>query len=149
MIFSNERIKLRQLFFDAWEKHQTHQPCEPLEKQLLAIILEHPEYHYLFSNKDKYLDKDYLPEAGETNPFLHMSIHMSIREQLNTNRPQGITKIFNTIQLKKQNAHETEHAMMDVFAELMWEAQQQSAPPDETRYLQLLKEKLLGVSEKV
>ena len=95
MFYSNDRQQLRQSFFDAWQKLQYKKPLSPLEMQIAQVIVDHPEYHQLFNHPDKYLDKDYLPEFGETNPFLHLSLHLSIRDQVSTNRPPGMKKIFN------------------------------------------------------
>jgi len=139
-MFGNDRNQLRQMYKDAWQKLQQQQILTALEIQITDVIKEHPEYHD-FVNQ---LDKDFLPETGQTNPFLHMGLHLGLREQLATNRPAGITDIYNQLLNKKGSSHDVEHSMIECLAEAMWSAQTNNTPPDESRYLQSLK-KLLNV----
>lgn len=145
MFYSNQRIELRRLFFDTWNKYQAQTPLEPVEQQLLQVIVEHPEYHQILSQPDHYIDKDYRPELGETNPFLHMSLHLGIREQISTNRPSGITLIYQQLLSKYHGAHlEVEHIMMDILAEQIWEAQRNKTVPDEGKFMQQLHKLLMS-----
>lgn len=140
MLFSNERTQLRELFFDVFEKYSKQQDLDALEQQVLTIILEHPEYHVLLQQKDKYIDKDYLPEFGDINPFLHMSLHLALREQINTNRPQGIVDVF--AELMKRHANDqlaVEHDMMEVLIECIWQAQKTGQFSSDEEYFELLK----------
>ena len=139
-MFGNDRNQLRQMYKNAWDKFQQQQILSPLEIQITDVIKEHPEYHD-FVNQ---LDKDFLPELGQTNPFLHMGLHLGLREQLATNRPTGITDIYKQLVKIKGSSHDTEHSMIECLAEAMWSAQTNNTQPDETRYLQSLK-KLLNV----
>lgn len=141
MLYSNDRRELRQLFFNTWHKHIAQQPLEPIEQQILQVMLDHPEYHALFAESDKFIDRDYLPELGETNPFLHMSLHLGIREQIATNRPAGITAIYQQL-LTKHAYLEVEHLLMQVLAEQIWNAQKNNKMPEEKHYIQQL-QKLL------
>jgi len=138
-MFGQDRTELRQMFFTAWEKHQNKQLMEPLEAVVAKIIELHPEYHALFENEASKLDKDYTPEMGQTNPFLHMAMHISIQEQLSTKRPTGIEELHQSILKKNQDAHETEHIMMECLGEMLWKAQSENRAPDENNYLDCLK----------
>ncbi len=141
MIFSQNREDLRQFYFDTWSKYKNKLPLTPLEDQISRVIIEHPEYHSLFEQRDKYLDKDYLPEFGETNPFLHLGMHLGIREQAGTDRPQGIQTIYTQLVRKYQNDHLTaEHLMIELLAEWIWQAQRNQEAPDEKDYLEKLKQ---------
>ena len=111
---------------------------EPLEVVVATIIELHPEYHGLVENPDS-VDKDYTPEMGETNPFLHMAMHISIQEQLSTRRPSGIEQLHQSILAKINDPHETEHLMMECLGKMLWEAQSQNKTPDENDYLSCLK----------
>ena len=111
---------------------------EPLEMVIAAIIERHPEYHTLFENETAELDRDYTPEMGQTNPFLHMAMHISIQEQLSTKRPPGIEQIFASLLRKHNDAHETEHLMMECLGKMLWEAQSQNKMPDDKDYLDCL-----------
>lgn len=133
-MFGSDRNQLRQMYKDAWEKFQQQKILTALEIQITDVIKEHPEYHGFV----KQLDKDYLPEAGQTNPFLHMGLHLGLREQLTTNRPAGITEIYNQLVKKKGSSHDAEHSMIECLAEAMWSAQTNNTQPDEIRYLQSL-----------
>lgn len=138
-MFGQDRTELRQMFFTAWKKHQNKQLMEPLEAVVAKIIELHPEYHALLVNESAELDKDYTPEMGQTNPFLHMAMHISIQEQLSTKRPTGIEQLHQSILKKNKDPHETEHLMIECLGKMLWEAQSQNRMPDENNYLSCLK----------
>lgn len=138
-MFGQDRTELRQMFFTAWKKHQNKQIMEPLEAVVAKIVELHPEYHALLENETAELDKDYTPEMGQTNPFLHMAMHISIQEQLSTKRPTGIEQLHNSMLKKNKDPHETEHLMMECLGKMLWEAQSQNKMPDENDYLNCLK----------
>jgi hypothetical protein len=129
-----ERSELRNVFFDIWRKHRAQQPIEPLEAQLLAVILEHPEYHTLLEQPEHYATVDF----GDANPFLHMSLHLSIREQISTNRPAGIQQEYERLLAGLKNPLAVEHKMMDCLEEILWQAQRDGVLPAEEIYLQRL-----------
>ncbi len=135
MIFGNDRQQLRQAYAEAWRKFQHMQPMQPLERQIAEVIKEHPEYHSLLQN----IETDFLPEAGQTNPFLHMGMHLALREQVATNRPAGIVACYQALIRKHGAAHEAEHAMMDCLGEALWQAQRNGTQPDESAYLNCLR----------
>lgn len=124
MLFDNDRAKLRIPFFETWRKMQAGENLEPLEQQLATIILQHPEYHAILANPAANLEKDYWPELGETNPFLHMALHQAIYEQISTNRPYGITAVYKTLCEQSGDPHTTEHRMVEILTEILWKMQQ-------------------------
>lgn len=134
-MFGTDRNQLRQMYKNAWEKFQKHQILTPLEAQISDVIKEHPEYHDFVTQ----LEKDFLPEAGETNPFLHMGLHLGLREQIATNRPEGIAKIYRKLLKTSGSQHDAEHAMIDCLAEAIWSSQVNNQAPDEAGYLRCLK----------
>ena len=138
-MFGQDRTELRQMFFTSWKKHQNKQLMEPLEAVVAKIIELHPEYHTLLEDETRQVDKDYTPEMGQTNPFLHMAMHISIQEQLSTKRPTGIEQLYQSILNKNKDPHETEHLMMECLGKMLWEAQSQNRAPDENDYLSCLK----------
>lgn len=138
-MFGQDRTELRQMFFTSWKKHQNKQLMEPLEAVVAKIIELHPEYHTLLEDETDQLDKDYTPEMGQTNPFLHMAMHISIQEQLSTKRPTGIEQLHQSMLKKNKDPHETEHLMMECLGKMLWEAQSQNRAPDENDYLNCLK----------
>lgn len=136
MIFGQDRNELRQMYADAWRKRCDRQPMAPLEIQIADVIEMHPEYHGDVTGDN--LDRDYTPDGGQTNPFLHMGLHLGIREQVATDRPAGISAIHKAVSARLGDIHAAEHAMIECLAETLWEAQGSNQPPDEAKYLQRL-----------
>ena len=139
MIFGQDRDQLRRIWFESWKNYTEGKTLIPLHLELVNIIKLHPEYRVIFDKPDEYLGKEYLPEFGETNPFLHMSMHQGIHEQLSSGRPKGIRKVYEKLCQQIGDAHETEHAMMEGFAETLWQAQRTGTLPDENSYLKRIK----------
>lgn len=137
-MFGTDRDSMRRYYLQAWHKYQQKQPLDALEQQVTKVIVEHPEYHQFIAQTDKAVARDFLPEDGQTNPFLHMGLHLGIQEQVATNRPAGINELYQQLVLK-YGMHEAEHRMMDCLAEAMWLAQRNQTMPDETAYLECLK----------
>ena len=137
-MFSNDRNQMRQVFLQSWKKHHENQPLEPLEELVVGILSQHPEYHSLLNDEDKALSRDYLPESGETNPFLHMGMHIAIHEQLSTDRPAGIAMVFQQLVMQAGDPHVAEHQVMDCLGEMLWRAQRDGRMPDEQAYLNSL-----------
>ena len=138
MIFGQNRDELRQMYADAWKKRCDGTPMSPLEVQIADVIELHPEYHGDVTSDD--LARDYAPDGGQTNPFLHMGLHLGIREQVTTDRPAGIAKIHASLVAKTGDVHGAEHEMIECLAETLWEAQRDNRPPDEARYLERLRQ---------
>lgn len=133
------REQLRQMYLEAWRKFSARQPLEPVEAQVAAVIAEHPEYIPLLESGPRALAADYAPEAGRENPFLHMGLHLAIREQVTTNRPAGITRIHEDLSRRLGDAHAAEHAMLEPLGQALWEAQRSGRMPDERAYLERLR----------
>jgi hypothetical protein len=139
MIFAGQsRDQLREAYRTAWRKFKAQQTLTPLDKQVVAIISEHPEYHVIVESAASDL-ANYSPRSGQLNPWLHMGLHLAIREQVATNRPQGIADVHAKLAAKLGGAHDAEHRMLEVLAEAMWEAQRAGKAPDENAYLEKLK----------
>lgn len=142
MLFSHERNDLRQVFFNTWQKHNQGIKLEAMELIIVQVIKLHPEYHHFFEDANANLHKDFSPEMGETNPFLHLSMHIAIHEQLSINQPQGITGNFKKLLKMTNDPHEAEHQLMDCLGEMIWSAQRENKAPDEKIYLNCVKAKL-------
>ncbi|MEW7983541.1 MAG: DUF1841 family protein [gamma proteobacterium symbiont of Phacoides pectinatus] len=138
-MFGTDRQQLRRMFFNAWEKFRRHQPLEPLERMIAEIVVQHPEYHAMLEQPERVLERDYLPEQGQTNPFLHLAMHISIQEQVGTDRPPGVAESYRLLALRCGDPHEAEHRMMECLGEMLWSAQRNHLPPDEQCYLECLK----------
>lgn len=142
-MFTNDRAAMRRFFIEAWRKERTGDPLEPLERQIADIIRAHPEYHGLLAAGEAAEGSEFPPESGETNPFLHLSLHLAILEQIGTDRPPGLSAIYQRLIAAAIDRHETEHRMMECLAQSLWEAQQAGRPPDEAAYLACLQRLIL------
>ncbi|WP_133136146.1 DUF1841 family protein [Legionella rowbothamii] len=138
MFYGDTIQETRQMFFNSWEKYQQKKPLTPLENEIVQVILAHPEYHKTIENQNKFQQQSYYPELGETNPFLHMGLHLGIREQIATDRPVGISAIYQLLLKKYADPLEVEHLMMEQLAECLWRSQKNNLPPDEQDYLATL-----------
>jgi len=139
MIFANSgQAELRRRYFDAWQRRLSNLPLEPLDAQIVSVIELHPEYHALMESLDS-LARPFAVEQGQVNPFLHMGLHLALREQLGTDRPAGIRQEYLRLVRTAGDAHEVEHRMIDVLAQALWEAQRAGQAPDEQLYLERLR----------
>ena len=136
-MFNADRQRLRALYYETWQKAGNKEPLHPLEQQIAAVIEQHPEYHAIIENPDL-AEADFPPELGETNPFLHMGLHLAIREQVATDRPQGIKDVYQQLLQQWHDPLTVEHKMMDYLVEAIWQAQRDNTTPDEQQYLQNL-----------
>ncbi|MCB5186977.1 DUF1841 family protein [Methylobacillus caricis] len=140
-LFNPSRDQVRQFFFDAWAKFQQHAALTELEKLAVEVMQAHPEYHHVLSTPDTYKDQAYFPEMGETNPFLHMSLHLSILEQVAIDQPPGIKAAYHALWQKYDDAYQAQHDLMDCLAETIWQAQRQGGPPDAEAYIACMQAK--------
>ena len=135
--FDNQsRDELRRVYVEAWRKRRAGLPVEPLEAQVADVIALHPEYHAALERGDAALERDYTPAGGQSNPFLHMGLHLAVRDQIATDRPAGIREAFASLAARSGSEHEAEHRIIECLAEAMWDAQRSGRPPDEAGYLQ-------------
>ena len=137
-MFNPSRDQARQLFFDAWHKYRHREVLSGMEGMALGVILLHPEYHRILDDVERYRDKDYSPEMGDTNPFLHMSMHIAIKEQLSIDQPVGICERFDRLLRRCGDEHEAMHQVIECLAEMIWQAQRGQSAPDATIYFDCL-----------
>jgi hypothetical protein len=139
MMFANAgRDELRRRYLNAWHRHRDGLPMEPLDAQIADVIALHPEYHSVLESNGS-VSESFTVEQGRSNPFLHMGLHLAIREQVGTRRPAGIEVVHQRLAQRLGDVHEAEHRMIEVLAETLWEAQRAGKAPDEQRYLERLR----------
>ena len=134
-MFDPSREQVRDTFFETWRKYRAGEPLAGIEALALEVILAHPEYHDLLASPDRYRDKDY---TDESNPFLHMSLHLAFEEQLSIDQPPGIAQRFARLAERFGERHAAMHEAIECLAETMWRAQRDGAPPDALAYLACL-----------
>lgn len=132
------RDETRRIYVEVWKKLNNGQILQPMETIIADVIQLHPEYHDLLDSAESVLQAEFTPEAGVSNPFLHMGMHIALREQASANRPSGFTKIYKKIS-RKMDIHQAEHAMMECLGQSLWLAQQQNTQPDEDAYLDCIR----------
>jgi hypothetical protein len=129
------REQLRSSYAEAWRKHLARVPLTPLESLIADVIAHHPEYQALVGDAQAVQAFDPSPGTAAENPFLHMGLHLAIREQLSIDRPPGVRQIQQALTARLGDGHDAEHVLMEALAETLWEAQRDGRPPDERRYL--------------
>ena len=134
-MFNPTRDQVRDFFFETWRKYRAGEPLAGLETVALEVALLHPEYHPVLDQPDKYREQEYFPELGKTNPFLHMSLHMALEEQLSIDQPAGVAERFAKLLAAKGDRHDALHEALDCLAEMVWRSQKDGAPPDAAAYL--------------
>ena len=140
-MFNPSRNQAREFLFDLWEKHRAGAALTALESMALSIVLEHPEYHRYLGERERYLEQEWRPEGGETNPFLHLQMHLAIEEQVSIDQPPGIRAAIDALARKNGSTHAARHDVMDCLAEAIWNAQRHGAVFDNASYLDCLKRK--------
>jgi hypothetical protein len=137
-MFSPSRDDVRQMFFGAWRKYRQAVPLVGIEAAALDVILQHPEYHGLLEEPQRYLERDY---TDESNPFLHMSLHLALEEQLSIDQPPGIRALMKALEQKLGSAHDAAHQAQECLAETLWLSQRTGQPPDQQAYLDCLRKR--------
>lgn len=136
-MFNPSREQVRQFFTEAWSKRKAGGVLTPLETMATDLVELHPEYHADLGNPD-IASADFSVEEGRTNPFLHLSMHLAINEQLSIDQPPGIKKAFQDL-LATREPHDAAHIIMEALGEVIWEAQRLGAPFDSEKYLDLIR----------
>ena len=133
-MFSQDRQKQRKFLANSWQKYTSNKPLEPLEKQLVSIIEIHPEYQDLIGN----IKSEYSPEQDEVNPFLHINLHLALRDQLTLNQPKGIKVVHQKLISNYKDSHKVEHLMMECIEEMIYISQKNNTTMDQERYLECI-----------
>jgi hypothetical protein len=134
-MFNPSRDEARRFFFDTWAKYRRGEALSPLEQITLDLMLQHPEYHPLLDAPERNRDRDFGPDSGELNPFLHLSLHLAIEEQLSIDQPPGIRAQYDALVRKTASEHDAKHDVLECLGETIWEAQRTGSAPDEHAYL--------------
>ena len=137
-MYNPSKDQVREFFCSAWQKHQQSGVLTPLESIATRWMVEHPEYHSILENVEEAKEKDFSVENGQTNPFLHLSMHMSLSEQVQIDQPAGIRHICQELKMKSGDEHVAHHQMMECLGKVLWESSRNGSQPDMQLYLELL-----------
>ena len=141
-MFNPSRAEVRRFFFETWAKYCSKTPLEGLERTAIGIMLLHPEYHALLDAPERNIDRDFAPEDGAVNPFLHLSLHLSLAEQLSIDQPRGISAAYRELASRATSEHDALHGLLECLGETVWQAQRTQTAPDEKAYLACIRRKL-------
>ncbi len=139
---SYTRDELRQTYSEAWKKHLQRSPLSPLEALIADVLELHPEYQPIVESLGDALGLETSAAGGAENPFLHMGLHLAVREQVSIDRPPGVRDLHRALQAATGDAHGAEHVLMEALGETLWEAQRNGRAPDELHYLALARRSL-------
>jgi len=134
-VFEPTRDEARLFFFETWRKHRAGEPLAGLEQTVIGILLLHPEYHAMLGAPDRFIEQEFSPEGGGTNPFLHLSLHLAVEEQVSIDQPPGIRAAAAELVRRHGSVHEGRHAVMQCLAEMIWQVQHQRMSFDVVAYL--------------
>ena len=137
-MFNPTREQVRRFFCEAWRKHRERLPLDGAEVTAADLIAEHPEYHALLEAPEAAVEKEFTPENGQTNPFLHLSLHLAIAEQISIDQPPGIRAAYQALR-QRLEVHDAEHAVMECLGETLWKAQRAGTAIDTAGYLACLR----------
>ena len=129
-MFQPSREEVRRFFCDAWARHRAGAAVSALERMAIACMLEHPEYHALLQDVDAALERDFPVEAGRENPFLHLSMHLSLEEQASIDQPPGVRALLLDLEQRLGGRHGAAHEAMECLGEVVWSAQRGTLPGD-------------------
>ncbi|MDA0189099.1 MAG: DUF1841 family protein [Proteobacteria bacterium] len=137
-MFNPSREQVRRFFCEAWRKHRNREILDGAEATAADLIAEHPEYHALLEDAEGALAKEFTPEGGQMNPFLHLSLHLAVADQVSIDQPPGIRAAYHALRARL-DVHEAEHAILECLGETLWRAQRDNAPLDAETYLECVR----------
>ncbi|MBF0218269.1 MAG: DUF1841 family protein [Gammaproteobacteria bacterium] len=130
----------RRFYFESWQGAQRGEPLTPLQQQVVAVVALHPEYHAIIAGGEALLEAEFPPEQGQSNPYLHMGLHLALQDQIRTDKPPGVAQIYAQLQQRLQGDHAAEHLMLEVLAETLWQQQRSGVAIEPLLYLERLRQ---------
>ncbi|PXW96610.1 uncharacterized protein DUF1841 [Sphaerotilus hippei] len=140
-MFAPSQHDVRSFFCEAWRKQRAAETMSPMETLAAEWITRHPEYHADLADREAALAAVYTVEDGRTNPFLHLSMHLSISEQVSIDQPRGIRQAVELLAARRQDLHAAHHEVMDLLGEMIWQSQRSGLPPDPHAYLDRVRQR--------
>ena len=138
-MYAPSRDQARQFLFDTWRKYRAGEALSPLERIALDVVLLHPEYHPVLDDAPRHAERDFSPDSGQMNPFLHIHLHLAIEEQLSIDQPPGIRAQYERLRNARGDEHAAKHALLECLGEVLWQSQRSGAPLDADLYLECLR----------
>lgn len=140
-MFAPSQEHVRRFFCETWAKSQSGQPLTPLEAMAADWLAQHPEYDADFSDIEAALAAQFTVDDGRTNPFLHLSMHLSIAEQVSIDQPRGIREAVVALANRRQSLHDAHHEVMEALGEMIWASQRSGQPFDGDAYIDRIRQR--------
>jgi len=140
-VFNPSKDEVRQFFCNTWQKSMQGEVLTPLEAIASDWIRQHPEYENELADSERALETDYSVDQGRSNPFLHLSMHLSIHEQISVDQPPGIRDACAALIKRLGSVHDAHHMIMECLGEMLWTAQRNSTPPDGEAYIHCIRQR--------
>ncbi len=140
-MFNPSRDQVRNFFIETWRKYREKEVLTPMESVAANVMTVHPEYHAVLEDPES-VDRDFPPEAGQINPFLHLSLHLAIEEQLSIDQPPGIRTAFDLACQRRGDRHDAMHDALEALGEMLFDAQRNGTPPDGAAYIANLRRRI-------
>jgi hypothetical protein len=140
-MFAPSQLDVRRFFCETHRRDRAREPLEPMQALAAPWVAEHPEYHAELSDADAALAADYRVEEGRTNPFLHLSMHLTISEQCAIDQPHGIRQAVELLAARRGSLHDAHHEVMECLGEMVWQSQRSGLPPDGHAYLEAVRQR--------
>lgn len=138
-MFTPSQQDVRRFFCEAFRKQHAHEILTPLEAIASDWIVQHPEYADQLKDTEQALAADFSVEQGQSNPFLHLSMHLSIAEQVSIDQPPGIRAAYQALTRRLDSEHEAHHKMMECLGQMIWTSQRNNLPPDGAAYIECVR----------
>jgi hypothetical protein len=140
-MFNPSSDDVRRFFCDIYRKHRANDILSPLEAIALDWIVQHPEYEDIISNVETALERDYSVDGGQANPFLHLSMHLTIAEQVAIDQPAGIRAACQALTQRKDSEHAAHHQIMECLGQMIWNSQRTGTTPDGAAYVECVRKR--------
>jgi hypothetical protein len=134
-MFNPSQADVRRFFCTVHAKHSAGQPTDALETLAGQWLNEHPEYHPDVADAEVAVTRIDQADDGKTNPFLHLSMHLSISEQCSIDQPRGIRQAVELLAARRNSLHEAHHEAMECLGTMLWESQRSGRRPDGDAYV--------------
>ena len=141
-MFNPSQADVRRFFCEIYRKYRANQILTPLEAIARDWVIQHPEYAEILGNVEAALEADYTVESGQSNPFLHLSMHLSIEEQVSIDQPAGIKSAYMALAQKRGSPHDAHHEIMECLGQMIWTSQRNNSPPDGAAYVECVNRRL-------
>jgi len=138
-MFQPSQEDVRRFFCGVLARQRAGAPLTPMDALAARWIDEHPEYHAELADEAAALAAVYTVEAGRSNPFLHLSMHLSIDEQCRIDQPSGIRQAVELLAARHGSLHAAHHEVMECLGEMIWASQRSGLPPDGLAYLEAVR----------